>query len=82
MMLNEQIGLYSHADGHCCNLCDHYSALVEPRERSDGSVIYGYCFKSGDKDYSPNMGKGFPVFIDGAGASCKAFKRRKKGGEG
>ena len=81
-MLNEQIGLYSHADGNCCNLCDHYSALVEPRERSDGAVIYGYCFKSGDKDYSPNMGKGFPVFINGTGASCKAFKRRKKGGDG
>ena len=64
-----------------CAICDHYSALVEPRERSDGAVIYGYCFKSGDKDYSPNMGKGFPVFIDGAGASCKAFKRRKKGGD-
>ena len=81
-MLNEQIELYPAANCHCCNLCDHYSALVEPRERSDGAVIYGYCFKSGDKDYSPNMGKGFPVFIDGAGASCKAFKRRKKGGEG
>lgn len=80
MMLNEQIELYPYADGHCCNLCDHYSALAEPRERSDGAVIYGYCFKSGDKDYSPNMGKGFPVFIDGAVATCKAFKRRKKKG--
>ena len=80
-MLNEQIELFPEANCHCCNLGEHCSALVEPRERADGAVIYGYCFKSGDKDYSQNMGKGFPVFIDGAGASCKAFKRRKKGGD-
>lgn len=57
-----------------CEQCRHYSALREPRERSDGAVIYGYCFKDGDKDYSPNMGKGFAVFIkDG---TCKSFKKR------
>lgn len=24
-------------------------------------AAYGYCFKDGDKDYSPGMGKGYPV---------------------
>lgn len=46
--------------------------------RSDGATIYGYCFKVGDKDYSPGMGKGYPVWIDGAGTSCKSFKCRKE----
>lgn len=46
--------------------------------RSDGVTIYGYCFKDGDKDYSPGMGKGYPVWIDGAGTACKSFKFRKE----
>lgn len=40
-----------------CDVCKHYSALAEPRERYDGAMIYGYCFQSGDKNYSPYMGK-------------------------
>ncbi len=28
-----------------CDVCKHYSALAEPRERSDGATIYGYCFQ-------------------------------------
>ncbi|WP_087064457.1 hypothetical protein [Intestinibacillus massiliensis] len=73
----EQISLYlTEAEEKGCLVCRHFSALKEPRERSDGAVIYGYCFKSGDKDYSPGMGKGYPVFLLG-GAACKQFKRRK-----
>lgn len=58
-----------------CYACKHFSELKEPRERSDGAVIYGYCFKDGDKDYSPNMGKGFAVFIPEG--KCKQFKRAR-----
>lgn len=59
-----------------CDVCKHYSALAEPREKSDGATIYGYCFQSGDKNHSPYMGKGYPVFIDGA--VCKAFVRKRR----
>ena len=41
-----------------CYQCKYFSELKEHRERSDGSVIYGYCFSAGDKDYSVHMGKG------------------------
>ena len=60
-----------------CNTCRYYAELKEPFERSDGAVIYGYCFKDGDKDYSPNMGKGYAVFVDGGGCACKQHKRKK-----
>ena len=60
-----------------CRTCGFFAELKEPFERSDGAVIYGYCFKDGDKDYSPNMGKGFPVFVDGGGGACKQYKRRR-----
>ena len=56
-----------------CDVCKHYSALAEPRERINGATIYGYCFQNGDKNYLINMGKGYPVFIDRA--VCKAFVR-------
>ena len=46
-----------------CETCRSYSALRVPRVRSDGTTIYGYCFKDGDKDYSLHMGKGFAVFL-------------------
>ena len=49
--------------GRNCKNCKYYSALAEPRERSSGGTIYGYCFVDGDKDYSPNMGKGLAVFV-------------------
>lgn len=60
-----------------CRTCGVFAELKEPFERSDGAVIYGYCFKDGDKDYSPNMGKGYPVFVDGGGGACKQYKRRR-----
>ena len=60
-----------------CRTCGFFAELKESFERSDGAVIYGYCFKDGDKDYSPNMGKGYPVFVDGGGGACKQYKRRR-----
>lgn len=59
-----------------CKTCHFFAELKTPFVRSDGAVIYGYCFKNGDKDYSPDMGKGYPVFIDGG--VCKAYKKSKK----
>lgn len=59
-------------DVNNCYSCKYFSELKIPRVRSDGSVIYGYCFKNGDKDYNPNMGKGFAVFIPEG--ECKQFK--------
>ncbi len=77
-MRSEQITFFPiGAEEKGCLTCRHFSALEEPRERSDGAVIYGYCFKDGDQDYSPNMGKGFAVFLLG-GAACKQYKRRRK----
>jgi hypothetical protein len=73
--MDEQTSLYPCAPERSCGTCDYYSALKEPRNRSDHAVIYGYCFKPGDKDYSTNMGKGYAVFIDGG--SCKQFKKRR-----
>lgn len=61
-----------------CYSCKYFSELKEPRERSDKAVIYGYCFKSGDKNYSSNMGKGYAVFIPDAG--CREYKRLRKAG--
>ncbi|MCQ5130310.1 hypothetical protein NE562_11615 [Butyricicoccus faecihominis] len=76
-MGNEQTSLFpTEAKESGCAVCHHFSALKDPRERSDGAVIYGYCFKGGDKNYSTNMGKGLAVFLpDGI---CKQFKRRRK----
>ena len=37
----------------CCKNCRFCAELVRPYERSDGACIYGYCFSSGDKNYSP-----------------------------
>lgn len=59
-----------------CNQCRYYSSLKEPRERSDGAIIYGYCFKDGDTNYSSNMGKGFAVFVPNG--QCKNFKKSRK----
>lgn len=70
-----QTSLYPRALEKSCESCSYYSVLKEPRERSDGAVIYGYCFKRGDTNHSTNMGKGLPVFISGGG--CEGFKRRK-----
>ena len=58
-----------------CYACRHFSELKAPRERADGAVIYGYCFKDGTKNYSSNMGKGYAVFLPGA--SCKDFKEMR-----
>lgn len=75
--MNNQITFFADENpDNRCDLCKHYSALKEPRDRSDGAVIYGYCFKSGDRNYSPDMGKGYPVFINGG--FCKEFTKRRK----
>lgn len=62
-----------------CYQCKHFSELKTPRERSDGAVIYGYCFAGGDKNSSANMGKGYAVFLPEG--TCKQFVRDKKGGD-
>ena len=73
--MENQTSLFPASEERECNTCHYYSALKEPRERSDGAVIYGYCFKNGDKDYNTDMGKGCAVFIPNG--SCKQFKKRK-----
>ena len=75
-MGDKQTSLFPPEPPAGCELCGYYSPLKQPRERSDGATIYGYCFKAGDKDYSSDMGKGYAVFIQGG--SCKQFKKRKK----
>lgn len=62
----------------CCKNCRFCAELIRPYARADGACIYGYCFSSGDKNYSPNMGKGFPIFVPlDCGAACKDFKRKR-----
>lgn len=83
--MSEQESLFrdeKQIDPFACETCNFYSALVAPRVRSDDVVIYGYCFKHGDKDYNTNMGKGYPVFI--SGGRCKKWKKRQaaQAGEG
>lgn len=63
-----------------CYSCKYFSEFKEPREWGDGAVIYGYCFKSGDKNYSGNMSKGYAVFVPESGA-CKDYKRMRKAGD-
>ena len=60
-------------DPFICDSCKFYSALVEPRTRGYDAVIYGYCFQMGDRNHSPNMGKGYAVFIQGG--RCKSWKK-------
>lgn len=65
-------------NGQACNVCKYCAELKAPYERSDGAAIYGYCFKNGDKDYSPDMGKGYPIFLPlSCGGTCKDFRRRR-----
>jgi hypothetical protein len=59
-----------------CNACHFYSALAKPRYRSDGAVIWGYCFKNGDTNHSIDMGKGLAVFLPEA--SCKSWRKAKE----
>ena len=62
-----------------------YAKIEEAYYNFDGdkdafckAFIYGYCFKNGDKDYSPNMGKGYPIFLPlSCGGTCKDFRRRR-----
>lgn len=62
----------------CCEVCRFCAELKRHWERSDGVCIYGYCFCDGDKDYSPNMGKGNAIFLPlDSGAVCKNFKKRR-----
>lgn len=60
----------------CCDLCEHYSPLKIPRKRTDGAVIFGYCFADGTESYNYNEGKGFAVFVPDGG--CNRFKRNTK----
>lgn len=46
-----------------CGNCKHFRELVRPFEREDGATIFGYCFKNAKNNYSPNMGKGFPIWV-------------------
>lgn len=76
----DQIGLFQGTEKlpeKRCEICRNCSALVEPREIEDGAHIYGYCFKDGVKSYSPNMGKGWPIYLPlDCGAACKSFRKR------
>ena len=73
-MKDGQISFFPEPDS--CYSCRCFAELKEPWELSgDRGKIYGYCFKGGDKDYSPSLGKGFPVYIDEG--ICKEFKRKK-----
>lgn len=66
----------------CCKNCRFCAEFVKPYTRADGACIYGYCFSSCDKNYSPNMGKGFPIFVPlDCGAACKDFRKRPPEGE-
>ena len=60
-----------------CGTCKHFRKFEQTFEREDGAVIYGYCFKDARSDHSPNMGKGYPVWLppDACGGACKAFKQ-------
>lgn len=60
----------------CCATCLFCTALARPYERSDGAVIYGYCFKDGDTDWSADMGKGHPLFLPlRCGSACRKYKK-------
>lgn len=61
-----------------CYSCRHFSALKEPRKSEEEWVIYGYCFKDGMRIHSPNMGKGYPIYIEGG--KCKEWKKLKRSG--
>ena len=76
----EQISLLppEPTDENNCVQCRFFAELKEPFERSDGAVIYGYCFQGGDRDYSPGMGKGYAVFMPTG--RCKTFKAKKRAG--
>lgn len=64
-----------------CYNCRFFAELKKPFERSDGAKIYGWCFREGDKDYSPNMGKGYPVFIDGGCCDKHKYPKKEKEAE-
>lgn len=77
MEKNEQISLFKEQKSETgCEHCKFFAELKIPYERSDGAIIYGYCFMDGDKDHSPNMGKGYAVFVPNG--TCKKFKRKAK----
>ncbi len=63
-----------------CYTCKYFSELKTPRERSDGAVIYGYCFSGGDTNNSSNMGKGYAVFVPEG--HCNKHKKARNRGAG
>lgn len=76
-MSMDQLALYEEEPkAETCFSCRHFSELKKPREVAEGAAIYGYCFKDGTKDYSPNMGKGYPVYIPEG--KCKDWKKRRE----
>lgn len=65
-------------NGKMCGTCKHFRAIERPFEREDGVTIYGYCFKDARNDYSPNMGKGYPVFLPpSCGGACKNYSKER-----
>ena len=62
----------------CCQTCSVYAPLKEPYRRKDGAIIYGYCFADAQNDNSPNLGRGYPVYIDGGGCVCKKYIKNLK----
>ena len=74
--MTEQISLFGATRPENCYDCEHFSELKEPRKLDGGGEIFGYCFKSGTKPSSPNMGKGFPVYLPEG--SCKSWVKRRK----
>lgn len=61
--------------GKDCFHCQYFAELKMPFKRSDGAVIYGYCFHGGDQGPSPGMGKGLAVFLPEG--YCKRFRPMK-----
>lgn len=75
MKKTEQLSLFQDEKNAGCGDCKFYSELKTPRERSDGAVIYGYCFRGGDTNHSLNMGKGYAVFLPEGYCKKKARQR-------
>ena len=48
---HEQLSMLPIKDEKTCRICQHFAALQQPFERSDGAVIYGYCFRNGHIGY-------------------------------
>jgi hypothetical protein len=75
-MIDAQISLVDEdRPKECCYSCVNFSELKEPRALEPEGSIYGYCFKSGTKPHSLNMGKGYAVYV--SEGKCREFRRKK-----